>query len=68
MEIRGGPRRSFILALPRLLHRAGLAAVFAKPVLIADDEPMIIEIVRAALGRLGFQDGNEAAGGHAALD
>jgi len=38
------------------------------PVLVVDDVPMIIEVVRAVLGQLGFRDIDTAADGTAALE
>lgn len=38
------------------------------PVLLVDDVPMIVEVVQAILGKLGFTEVDTAADGTAALD
>ena len=38
------------------------------PVLLVDDVPMIVEVVQAILGRLGFEEIDTAADGTAALE
>ena len=44
-----------------------MAAARAKSVLIVDDDPMILEVVRIILAQIGFEDVDQAADGGEAL-
>jgi two-component system chemotaxis response regulator CheY len=44
-----------------------MTAYLAKPVLVVDDSPTTVRVVRSLLGRIGFKDIDDAPNGMAAL-